>query len=79
MEITVYNTSQNQHETISMGQVIEIGRKLVDEYPLNNMLWYPAGFMTPNKTVYWLLFLFLHLLPALFVDSLLKLVGEKPM
>ena len=49
------------------------------ETPMNNIMWYPFCILVPNQYGYNVLDIFLHILPAFFMDILLKLSGRKPM
>lgn len=42
------------------------------------MLWYPGGIMNSNYLIYLIRFIFLQLLPALFLDLLMIISGRKP-
>lgn len=48
------------------------------EVPLNDVLWYPVGYVTSSYLVHFYNVIFYHLVPALIVDGLLKLIGQKP-
>lgn len=74
----MYNACQGELEAITLREMVNLGRTFVQEYPLKNPLWYPSGFMTSNKTFYWLSFLVLHIIPAIIIDFILKAIGEKP-
>ncbi|CAH0548951.1 unnamed protein product [Brassicogethes aeneus] len=64
---------------VTWEDVIETGKKIVREKaPFNVMLWYPDGSITANKFYYLINFYLFHLLPAIFVDILLVLMGYKP-
>lgn len=45
----------------------------------NKCIYYPFGWYIKSKIVFDILNFFLHFLPALIVDLILKLIGKKPM
>jgi fatty acyl-CoA reductase len=59
--------------------MMEIGRKMNVEIPFNSILWKPRGFMTKYQAWYLVNVILLHLIPALLLDGLLKLSGNKPL
>ncbi|XP_050301950.1 putative fatty acyl-CoA reductase CG5065 [Anthonomus grandis grandis] len=79
LRVSVYNASNNNINNITIKQLVDIGRGLCYDYPLNNTLWYPSGCVTTCYPNHFLRVIFFHILPALFIDGLLKLTGQKPM
>jgi fatty acyl-CoA reductase len=59
--------------------MMEIGFKEHEEIPFNNILWKPRVFMTKYQALYRVNVILLHLIPALLLDGLLKLSGNKPL
>jgi hypothetical protein len=49
-----------------------------EEIPLNGILWAPKGNVIKCKEWYYLNMIFLHLLPGLLIDGILKFYGRKP-
>nr|QGV11525.1 FAR5 [Tetrastichus brontispae] len=78
-DIHVYNCSSADIKSISMAEIGEMGIRLTEKVPLEDIIWRPAATVTSVKTVYYLLTLILHLLPAYIIDFLLKMAGKKPM
>ncbi|CAG9854647.1 unnamed protein product [Phyllotreta striolata] len=75
----IYNLTSSSEYKISWSEIIEIGRKVIEtKIPLNNVAWYPGGSMKTSRWVHNICFLLFHILPALFVDALLMLLGYKP-
>lgn len=62
-----------------MGKMIEMAQELKWECPMSTVLWYPGGGITRYKTWNYIRVIFLHLLPAVVVDTILKLLKQKPM
>ncbi|XP_013146638.1 PREDICTED: fatty acyl-CoA reductase 1-like [Papilio polytes] len=78
-DIPVYNCCAGDLNKITIGALIELGRKVVLEIPLNDALWPAGGSITTYKSVYYIKVLLVHLLPALFIDSILWIAGKNPM
>ncbi|CAH0712827.1 unnamed protein product, partial [Brenthis ino] len=78
-DIEVYNCSTSHIKTMTMGEVVEFGRNIVKEIPIEGMLWSAGGCLTTSRLEFNLRVFFLHLLPALLVDMLLWISGNKPM
>ncbi|XP_068621838.1 fatty acyl-CoA reductase 1 [Battus philenor] len=78
-DVPVYNCCAGDLNNITIGRLLELGVKVMEEAPLGGMLWRAGGAVTTSKTVYYLKVLLLHLLPALLVDIILWVIGRKPM
>ncbi|XP_028034947.1 putative fatty acyl-CoA reductase CG5065 [Bombyx mandarina] len=78
-DIPIYNCCSGSLFKITMNEVVEMGRSLAKDMPLDGMLWSVGGNLTTSKTWHYLKVLILHLLPAVFVDTLLRILGRKPM
>lgn len=78
-QVTVYNASNNDINNITFNGMVDIGLKMCWDYPLNNILWYPVGCVTSCYPNHFLRVIFFHILPALFIDGLLKVTGHKPL
>ncbi|XP_044261531.1 putative fatty acyl-CoA reductase CG5065 [Tribolium madens] len=74
-----YNGSNNDVQPITMGAMVEMGKDICKEVPFNDVLWYPSGSVNKCYYAYLLKVYFYHLLPALLLDGLLKIMGKKPM
>ena len=64
---------------MSTEKVIEMGLRIIDDVPLENVIWFPSVTKTTNKTIFFILMLLYHLIPAYVIDGILKLAGKKPM
>ncbi|KAJ8978355.1 hypothetical protein NQ317_002664 [Molorchus minor] len=78
-KLDVYNGSSNKIKYVTMGGLVEMGKKLCWETPLNNILWYPDGSITNCWYHNYFKVIFYQLLPALFIDGLLLLLKMKPL
>ncbi|XP_066255583.1 putative fatty acyl-CoA reductase CG5065 [Euwallacea similis] len=63
---------------ISWEEVIEYGKEVCTRVPFTQLLWYPDGIMTKSKSWHILHVVLFQLIPAVFVDLLLFLLGYKP-
>ncbi|XP_039751755.1 fatty acyl-CoA reductase 1-like [Pararge aegeria] len=77
-DIEVYNCSSSHMKTLTMGEIVDYGKKIIHEVPLEGMLWFAGGSLTKVWLVYYFKVLLFHLLPAIFVDLMLRITGNKP-
>lgn len=56
-----------------------MGKALQPEIPLGQMLWAPGGSLTRCRYNNFIKVIFLQLIPAMFIDQLLKISGGKPL
>jgi fatty acyl-CoA reductase len=75
----VYNASSGKLKKITLQTQLDIGQEIAAENPMSNILWKPHVYITDNKIIYFWRMILLHLIPAVLVDSLLKLAGKKPL
>jgi hypothetical protein len=75
----VYNAAAHKLKRITLHEVMQIGFKLNEEIPLNNILWKPTGFTTKYQAWYRVNVILFHLIPGLLLDGLIKLSGNKPL
>lgn len=76
-EIPVYNMSQDGIIKATYGEVLNIGRKIIYDYPFEMCVWYPGGDFHKSTIIHWLYIIFLHFLPAYFIDFLMILFRQK--
>ncbi|XP_031825936.1 putative fatty acyl-CoA reductase CG5065 [Nomia melanderi] len=79
-EKTIYMnvTTNNIDNPITWAKVVNYGRKFTREYPFTGVLWYPGGIITTSKINHWFRVVFFQLLPAVILDALIILSGNKP-
>jgi len=75
----VYNSAAHKIKRITVAGMIETGLKLTEEVPFNSILWKPSTIITKYQAWYYVNVIFLHLIPGLLIDGLLKLSGNKPL
>lgn len=76
-EIPVYNMTQHEVNKITFGSILERGRSIIYDYPFEMCVWYPGGDMRRNKFIHDLYVLFVHFLPAYFIDFLMLIFRQK--
>ncbi|KAF7274014.1 hypothetical protein GWI33_013304 [Rhynchophorus ferrugineus] len=75
----IYNVTSSHLYKITMQEIIDIGRKVINErMPLNGVAWYPGGSMKSSKLLHNICFLLFHIVPAILVDTILVILGYKP-
>nr|CAD7397786.1 unnamed protein product [Timema poppensis] len=78
-EVDVYNCSTTEVRTLSLGELLSRAYSFAMEIPVDKPLWYPSGFVTKYNSVFQIGVIFLHLLPAIIFDTVLKIDGQKPL
>ncbi|XP_024226959.1 putative fatty acyl-CoA reductase CG5065 [Bombus impatiens] len=72
------NVTDGIENSISWGWAVDTGKKYTTMYPFTGVLWYPGGSLTTLKWFHWLRVILFHYIPALLIDSLVLLTGNKP-
>jgi hypothetical protein len=75
----VYNSGAYPIKGIAFGDWVKLWLKMLEEIPLNNIMWKPAMHLLKYKSLYYMNVIFLHLIPGLLIDGLIKLSGNKPL
>ncbi|XP_058820697.1 putative fatty acyl-CoA reductase CG5065 [Topomyia yanbarensis] len=76
--LPVYNCCISNLRNSTMGQIIEMGKTLSNEMPLDNCLWAPGGGVTQIHILNFVRVMLYHILPAILIDVLLKMTGQRP-
>ncbi|XP_017871912.1 PREDICTED: putative fatty acyl-CoA reductase CG5065 [Drosophila arizonae] len=76
--IDVVNCAVSNISPISMGQVIDIGKRYIRQNPFEKTLWLPGGGITTCPVLHFVRFITMHIMMAIVVDTLLRLSNEKP-
>ena len=79
LTVSFYNSSNNGMKNVNAETLIDISRKIWNECPFDNVLWYPNTKITKCYYNYFFQMIIYQLVPALLVDGILKLMGERPM
>lgn len=77
--LPIYNCCTSSQRCATMEQIIDMGKEIQDETPLDKMLWAPGGGLTRCRYLNYLKVIFLHLLPAFMIDIALSVKGHKPL
>jgi hypothetical protein len=75
----VYNSTAHPMKAITLAGFCETSLKFTEEIPISNILWKPNLHITKYKAWYYVNVIFLHLVPGLLIDGLLKISGKKPL
>ncbi|CAH1396789.1 unnamed protein product [Nezara viridula] len=77
-DVPVYNAA-SRSKGITNGEMIKISQQVNYKYPINEMLWYPFVTSTKSNLCFKYQAILKHLLPAIIVDQIFKILGKKPM
>ncbi|XP_060532694.1 putative fatty acyl-CoA reductase CG5065 isoform X1 [Cylas formicarius] len=65
---------------VNWEEIIELGKEVINtQVPFNNIMWYPGGTMTKNRPWHLINVFLFQLMPAVFIDALLLVLGYKPL
>lgn len=76
-EVPVYNLTQDALLRLTYKEIIDKGRSVCYEYPFEMQVWYPDGDIRSSKLVHNIYSLFFHWLPALLIDFIMLICGQK--
>ncbi|XP_058799064.1 putative fatty acyl-CoA reductase CG5065 [Phymastichus coffea] len=72
------NLTESRENPITWRRALDTGKKHALANPFSGPLWYPGGDFTTSKIYHLFIVFFLHTIPAYFLDTLLRLTGNKP-
>lgn len=75
----IFHCSSGYHKWVTMGELITMGKTISRKVPLNDILWVPKGDITTYRLLAYVNMIFFQLIPAMFLDLLLKFHGQKMM
>ncbi|XP_072760080.1 fatty acyl-CoA reductase 1-like isoform X2 [Anoplolepis gracilipes] len=75
----VVNCTCPNEKSILFQEVCNIGVKILEDIPLEGVLWTRNTLFVQNLITYYTLTILWNILPAIIIDSVLKLSGHKPM
>ncbi|GAB1864505.1 Fatty acyl-CoA reductase [Camponotus japonicus] len=75
----IYNCSSHDVKQINLKNLIQMAFKITEDVPLDKIIWSPATTITKNPYLFYILVLIMHILPAFFIDRIMKLFGARPM
>ncbi|XP_061722420.1 putative fatty acyl-CoA reductase CG5065 [Cydia pomonella] len=76
-DIQVVNLTVSRRNPVTVGELIDMGRVHVQEFPFSQCLWYPGGSQKTSRLHHQVALLLTHLLPAYLLDLMLMLLGQK--
>uniref|UniRef100_A0A182M7X1 Fatty acyl-CoA reductase n=1 Tax=Anopheles culicifacies TaxID=139723 RepID=A0A182M7X1_9DIPT len=77
-DLPIYNCCISNLRNSTMSQIVEMGRTLSDEIPLDKCIWAPGGGITQIRIHNLIRVLLYHILPAILIDGIFRLMGQKP-
>ncbi|XP_020283244.1 fatty acyl-CoA reductase 1-like isoform X1 [Pseudomyrmex gracilis] len=77
--LQIYNCSTHNMKSISIGKLLRVSFRVVCDVPLGRTIWKPDTILTNSGLLYYILVLVLHIVPALLVDGVLKILRLRPM
>lgn len=76
-QVPVYNLTQDEVMPMTMGEVLDRGRRIVYENPFEMQIWYPDGDIRSSRLIHEIFCIFLHWIPAYFIDFLLFIFRQR--
>ena len=77
--VPVYNYVCGPENPITWGKLVNIMSEYRDKFGVNKSMYYPDVLLTKSYPVFLLIDYFVHYIPAVLIDIILKLLGRKPM
>lgn len=78
-EVPVYNLTNDEVVSYKWFDILDLSKKIGRDYPFEWQVWYPNGSMCATYREYFIWSIFLHWLPAVFIDVLLFLLFQERM
>ncbi|KAI8433255.1 hypothetical protein MSG28_015329 [Choristoneura fumiferana] len=77
--VRVVNFTSSAEIKVTWSEMIEAGREIImNRLPLNGVAWYPGGSMKHSRLYHNICMVLFHWIPAILVDTLLLVLGYKP-
>lgn len=77
-DIPVYNYVSSVEKPLTWGEFTDLNIKYGFEYPFSSAIWYLSFHMHKTAMMHKIYVIFLHILPAMLIDSLALCVGQRP-
>lgn len=77
-DIPVYNYVSSVEKPLTWGEFTDLNIKYGFTYPFSSAIWYLSFHMHKTATMHKIYVIFLHILPAMLIDSLAMCVGQRP-
>lgn len=76
----IINVTSSSEFNISWEELINLGKDIIyNDTPFNGVVWYPGGSMKKSRFLHFICFYMFQIVPAVFIDALLIVLGYKPM
>ncbi|KAG6454596.1 putative fatty acyl-CoA reductase CG5065 [Manduca sexta] len=77
--VQIYNCCSIDEVKLTLEEVVSKGIDILETYPLSGMIWNYGMTITTCWPLHYTLVIFKHLVPAIMIDCLLRLLGKKPL
>ncbi|KAL1513814.1 hypothetical protein ABEB36_003169 [Hypothenemus hampei] len=77
--LNIYNASKHKNVPFTIDDLITLGKRLYWDVPFERKIWFPGNSNTSCFYNYFLQVIFFHMIPAFFIDILLRIFGHKPL
>ncbi|RZC41950.1 NAD binding 4, Sterile and/or Epimerase domain containing protein [Asbolus verrucosus] len=75
----IFNITASSEYNLSWEELIEAGKDVIRNHiPFNGVVWYPDGSIKKSKLIHNICFYLFQIIPAIFIDALLMVLGYKP-
>lgn len=78
-ETLVFHCTSSTTRPFTWSQVQDQMNKKLTDFPLKSAIWYPTMKLLPSLTLFRIASIFVHFIPAIFLDLLVRLGGGRPM
>lgn len=78
-QVQIYHCTSSTRKPFKWGDVQPSINKNLHKYPLKSAVWYPYIKFLPSLTWYRISAFFIHIIPALILDTITRLSGGRPM
>lgn len=78
-EVQIYQSTSSTRNPFKWALVEEKVNYYLHKYPLKSAVWYPYLKFLPSLTWFRISAFFVHILPAIFLDTVTKVAGGRPM
>uniref|UniRef100_A0A1I8NAX1 Fatty acyl-CoA reductase n=1 Tax=Musca domestica TaxID=7370 RepID=A0A1I8NAX1_MUSDO len=77
-DVEVFHCANSKMNAISTGELIDLGKKVILENPLEKCIWLPHGDITRCDVWHYIRLFFVQILPAILLDCILRFTKYPP-
>ncbi|XP_020296922.1 fatty acyl-CoA reductase 1-like [Pseudomyrmex gracilis] len=77
--IHIYNCCTNNLMNLSIRKILRVGQRFTCDIPFEKLLWKPSTIAIKSHSLYYIMVLIIHIMPAVVLDAMLKIVRLRPM